>query len=74
MSTPPIGEALRGLVAGARNALSGLSQTDRSLAAATLVGVAVVLAWPRNKPVPQLVHKVGRLGQHAYDRRAWWIG
>lgn len=74
MSTPPIGEAIRVLVTGTRHARSVMSQADRNLAAATLIGVAVFLAWPKDKPVPQVLHRLSRLGQHPHDRRSWSAG
>lgn len=61
MTTPPIGEAIRVLVSGTRHARSVMSQTDRALAAATLTAVAVFLAWPKGKPVPQLLPKIRQL-------------
>lgn len=74
MTTPPIGDAMRLLVAGARKARGqdGVSQLDRTLAAVTLLGVAVVIAWPRDRPIPEIAARVGRLGQHVWDRRSWW--
>jgi hypothetical protein len=77
MTIQPIGETMRGLIGGARKAAgsqSGMSQTDRTLAALTLVGVAVVVAWPRHRPVPKVASKAGQLGKYVWDRRSWWIG
>jgi hypothetical protein len=76
MSVEPIGNTMRLLIGGARKIAggqSGLSQLDRNLAAATLVGVAVVVAWPRDRKLPKLVTRARRLGQQVYDRREWWI-
>lgn len=58
MSTPPIGDAIRGILAGTRYHRATMSQRERLAAAAALVGVAVVLAWPTRSPVPQLLQRV----------------
>ena len=61
MTTPPIGEAIRVLVAGTRHARSVMSRKDRTLAAATLIGIAAVLAWPKEGAVRALRHRIRRL-------------
>ena len=61
MTTPPIGDAIRVLVTGTRHARSVMTQHDRTVAAVTLIGVAVVLAWPKNTAVLPLRHRIRRL-------------
>jgi hypothetical protein len=50
------------------------SPTDRVLVILTLLGVAIVIAWPRERPVPPVVASAYKFGQELWNRRSWWVG
>lgn len=69
------GDPMRLLLLGVRRVVAAravLPQRDRNLAAVTLIGAAIVVAWPRGRQVPPPIGTLADLGRHIYQRRTWW--
>lgn len=70
-----LGNMIRSVMKGARQNAQNPSPTssaDRLLVVVTLIGVAIVVAWPKDRPVPPPVERAYRLGQQVWERRSWW--
>ena len=71
---PPLAQVIRlALGEAARESTPEANPRDRMLVAATLLVVAVVVAWPKDRPAPAPVAAAYRFGQDVWTRRGWWM-
>jgi hypothetical protein len=75
---PPLAKVVRLVMAQAAQdqastATEEVNPTDRMLVVVTLLVVAAILSWPKDKPPPAPVAAAYHFGQDLWNRRGWWV-